>query len=214
MISTLSTYLLTGLVLGLSGGLSPGPLLMLVISETLRHGTGAGIRVALAPLITDLPIVLIAIVLLAHLSTFEPVLGVIALLGGIVLGYYGYQSLRFSGAEIHFKHQNRSLMKGVMANLLNPNPYLFWFAIGAPTTLKALDNGLFPAGVFIVGFYLILIGSKVLLAILVGKSRHLLKSTVYVGTIRLLGIALLGFAVFFVADGLSRLHAFALDTGT
>ena len=51
-------FLFAGLVLGLSGGLVPGPLLTLVASETLRHGAAAGIRVALAPLLTDAPIIL------------------------------------------------------------------------------------------------------------------------------------------------------------
>lgn len=47
-------FLSVGAVLGLSSGLSPGPLLALVISETLRHGVKAGVKVALAPIITDL----------------------------------------------------------------------------------------------------------------------------------------------------------------
>ena len=57
-------FLLTGALLGLSGGLAPGPLLTLVANETLRHGARAGIGVALAPLLTDLPIVLITVGLL------------------------------------------------------------------------------------------------------------------------------------------------------
>ncbi|MBT4876955.1 MAG: LysE family translocator, partial [Desulfobacula sp.] len=43
-------YLTIGMVLGLSAGLAPGPLLTLVISETLLHDIRAGIKVAMAPL--------------------------------------------------------------------------------------------------------------------------------------------------------------------
>lgn len=60
----MTRFLLTGVLLGLSSGLAPGPLLALVASETLRHGVRAGVRVALAPLITDLPIILTTILLL------------------------------------------------------------------------------------------------------------------------------------------------------
>ncbi|MDS4041493.1 MAG: hypothetical protein RKP20_09980, partial [Candidatus Competibacter sp.] len=42
MIESIS-FLSAGLLLGLSGGLSPGPLLALVASETLHHGVRAGI---------------------------------------------------------------------------------------------------------------------------------------------------------------------------
>ena len=41
------------LVLGLGAGLTPGPLLGLVINETLRSGWRAGVLVAIAPLIAD-----------------------------------------------------------------------------------------------------------------------------------------------------------------
>ena len=37
------SLLAAGALFGLSGGLSPGPLLMLVISETLKYGIGSGI---------------------------------------------------------------------------------------------------------------------------------------------------------------------------
>ncbi len=39
----------TGIILGLSAGLAPGPLLTLVIAATLRRDAAAGIRVALPP---------------------------------------------------------------------------------------------------------------------------------------------------------------------
>jgi threonine/homoserine/homoserine lactone efflux protein len=39
----------TAVVFGLSAGLSPGPLLTLVIAETLKRGIAAGIRIAVAP---------------------------------------------------------------------------------------------------------------------------------------------------------------------
>ena len=40
-------YVLLGLTLGLGSGISPGPLLALVISTTLARGFKAGARVAL-----------------------------------------------------------------------------------------------------------------------------------------------------------------------
>ena len=62
-----------------------------------------------------------------------------------------------------------------------------------------------PAAGFIFGFYLLLVGAKVFLAVIVGKSRRFLKSAHYVMTIRSLGIVLFGFAVMFLRDGLTFL---------
>lgn len=71
-----------GTVLGLSAGFAPGPLLTLVISETLQHGIKSGIKVALAPIITDLPIVLITLYVLSKLTHFHGILGGISIIGG------------------------------------------------------------------------------------------------------------------------------------
>ncbi len=53
----MTAFLLQGIVLGFAAGISPGPMLGLVISQTLRYGWRAGNLVALAPLFTDIPII-------------------------------------------------------------------------------------------------------------------------------------------------------------
>ncbi len=51
------TFLISGLVLGFSAAISPGPMTMLVISQTVRHGLREDIKVALIPIFTDGPII-------------------------------------------------------------------------------------------------------------------------------------------------------------
>ena len=197
------TLLFSGVVFGLSAGLTPGPLLTLVISETLKHDVKEGIKVAVAPLLTDLPIVLITLLVLSRLSNMLPVMGIVSLLGCAFLTYLGYESIAFRGVDIDVEQARpQSIKKGVIANFLNPSPYMFWFTIGAPLVLKGIKISLFSASLFILGFYVCLVGSKVLVAIVVGKSRFLLKSRNYVYTIRFLGVILLFFAVLFLKDSL------------
>ncbi len=64
---TLSS-LAAGTVFGLSAGFAPGPLLTLVITQTLRHDIREGVKVAMAPLITDLPIILLSLLVLSRLG--------------------------------------------------------------------------------------------------------------------------------------------------
>jgi MFS family permease len=54
------TALLIGISYGFAAGVSAGPLLGLVITQTLQGGWRAGNLVALAPLLSDLPIILLA----------------------------------------------------------------------------------------------------------------------------------------------------------
>jgi threonine/homoserine/homoserine lactone efflux protein len=197
------SFLVTGALFGLSGGLSPGPLLMLVISETLKHGSRSGIKVAMAPLITDAPILLLAITVVSQLRDIHFALGLICLGGASFLVYLGVESVAFKGAELVVEGSRpRSLKKGIIANLLNPSPYLFWFSVGAPIVIKAAGAGFVEPVFFIGGMYLLLVGAKVVIAVLTGKSRRFLKSRGYVYTVRILGLVLLLFAALFVRDGL------------
>ena len=201
----MTAFLLSGILLGLSGGLSPGPLLALVASETVRHGARAGIGVALAPLLTDLPIILATVLLLRPLTDQTLPLALIHLGGGLYLAWLGLQGVRFRGAELEPTEPAGSLRRGVIADFLNPSPYLFWLAVGAPTVLTAWREGWLAAAIFIVAFYVLLVGSKVLLALALGRARHLLRSGGYLILMRSLGLALLGYALLFLYEGGRRL---------
>ncbi len=194
-----------GLLLGLSGGLTPGPLLALVASETLRHGVRAGVAVALAPLLTDLPIVLVALLALRPLADQGLPLALLHLGGGLYLAWLSLESLRFRGAELPPTMPGGALRRGVMANVLNPNPYLFWLAVGAPTVLVAWRREPLAAIAFVAAFYLPLVGSKVALALLLGRVRHALRSRCYVVLMRGLGGLLLVYALLLLYEGGRRL---------
>jgi len=195
-------YLTIGAVLGLSAGFAPGPLLTLVISETLRHGIRSGIRVALAPVVTDFPIILLTLFVLSRLSSFHGILGIISIAGGVFILSMGYESVRAKGFDLQVGNaQKRSLRKGILANMLSPHPYLFWFSVGAPTMTKALVEGPWAPAAFVAGFYACLIGAKIALAVLVGSSRSFFRGAVYVWTMRTLGLVLIVLALLLFRDG-------------
>ena len=197
------TFLAAGCIFGLAGGFSPGPTTTVVVSQTLRFGFLEGIKVAIAPALTDAPIILVAVLLVGQLAKFEVVLGVISLLGAALLLYLSFESFRVRGIEIGgTEAEPRSISKGFMANLLNPHPYMFWFVVGAPKLIEAAEIGWMTTVAFIVGLYVCLIGAKILVAFLVGRSRAFLKSRGYLYVNRILGVVLAGFAIFFLRDGM------------
>lgn len=199
-------YLTIGTLLGLSAGLAPGPLLTLVVSETIRHDIRAGVKVALAPLVTDLPIIALTVFILSRLSGFQGILGCISLVGGGVVMVMGLQGLRTKGAVLDLQAaRSQSLTKGILVNILSPHPYLFWLSVGAPTMAKAFDLHIFAAAIFVLSFYVLLIGSKIGLAVLVGKSKRILTGRGYVYAMRLLGCLLCALAIFLFRDGLGLL---------
>jgi threonine/homoserine/homoserine lactone efflux protein len=201
--------LIAAAAFGLSGGLSPGPLLALVVGETLSRGRKAGLAVSAAPLLTDAPIISASVLLLGRIEDSGPALGVVSLAGGGLLVSYGIAGLRGSSEEVEGTTGGDrvwgSLGKGVAVNLLNPSPYLFWLTVGAPLLLRADALSRWLAAVFLVVFYVGLVGSKSLLAVLVARSRTVLRGNAYVWANRLLAIVLLVYAAVFIRDGILRL---------
>lgn len=206
-------FFVIGAVLGLAAGFAPGPLLALVIAETLQHDIRSGVKVALAPVITDLPIIIVTLFLLAKLAGFHDVLGVISLVGGCVLLVMAYQGIRTSGFELDGQERKpKSLTKGVLVNVLSPHPYLFWLSVGAPMMIRAMGQSSGAPVAFIASFYAFLVGSKILLAVLASKSKSFLRGKLYLYVMRSLGLLMAALALVLFRDGLQLLGIFILPS--
>lgn len=195
-------FLIIGIFLGFASGITPGPLLTLVISETLMKNKKEGIKVAVSPLFTDIPIILMTALILSKISNFNLIIGLISISGSIFLCYLAYGNLFFKKPATGNIERSRSFEKGIMVNLLNPHPYLFWFTVGAPTLLRAREVSVYAAILFITGFYIFLLGSKILIVLTVDRYRNFLESRIYEYLVKLTGILLLFFAFVFLKDGL------------
>jgi threonine/homoserine/homoserine lactone efflux protein len=199
-------FILTGTFLGLTAGISPGPVLALVINQTLKHDKREGIKVAISPLITDFPIILTTVLIFVKLSQFHTVLGIIAIAGGFFIAFLGYESVRTKGLNIrNGEVKSDSLKKGILTNFLNPHPYLFWTTIGTPYAFKAHEISVTTVILFFLSFYIMLIGSKVVVAIIVARSKRFINQKSYIIIMKLLGIALFFFSILFFYDGIKYL---------
>lgn len=194
-----------GLVLGLSAGVAPGPLLALVMGQTLAHGLRGGLKVAAAPLLTDVPIIILATWLLGMAA--QPLLGALSMVGAVVVALLARESFAVRGlpGAPGATGPDRSLAKGVATNLLNPHPYLFWITVGSPMLIRSWDTGPAAPAAFLIGFYLCLVGSKAVIALLAAGTRNRLTNPGFVWTNRFLGAALLVFALVLARDGLRLL---------
>ncbi|NDD64754.1 MAG: LysE family translocator [Acidobacteria bacterium] len=172
-------YLSLGVLLGTTAGISPGPMMTLVISQSLRFGVREGLKISLAPLLSDLPILLVSWALLSRVAGFDRLLGLVSIAGAIFLLLIAVESWRAepstgpstgSSAVQSDAGLPRSLSRGILANMLNPHPWLFWLTVGAPTLVTA--GGWLNAVAFVTGFYLCLVGAKLIVAAVVGHYRQ------------------------------------------
>ncbi|MCL7454097.1 MAG: LysE family transporter [Anaerolineae bacterium] len=172
-----------GLSLGLSAGISPGPLLALVIAASVRNGLSGGLWVALAPFITDLPIIALAVLISGSLP--PEALVWVGTVGGLVVIWMGIEALRSARRAVlpegtgSSSDSRRELWRGAVVNALNPHPYLFWATVGGPALVSGWRSSPMHALAFLVPFYLLLVGSKMVVAWVVSRQAGGLSLTWY-----------------------------------
>jgi len=182
------------LILGATSAISPGPLLALVVSSTLHRGFWAGLRIAVAPLLTDAPILGVG---LLTLHTLPPAaLGGIGLAGGLFLVGLGIeQALKARQAKlpslaVPAAPDQHELLRGVVVNLLNPSPWLFLLTVMAPLLALTWPHSSASAVGFVIIFYLLLVGGKIALAAALTILRSHFRPPLYRGALLLAALLL------------------------
>jgi threonine/homoserine/homoserine lactone efflux protein len=168
------TELLVGLSLGLGAGLAPGPLQTLVITSTLERGFGAGIRVAVAPLLTDAPIIGLTVAFVSSIP--DAAMRLLGIGGGLVvigIGARTVLTLHRAAEPVEVDPGPKDVWRGVLVNAISPHPWIFWIGIGAPLLVSAWRRSPGFGFAFLIGFYVLLVGSKVAIAgvVAAGRSR-------------------------------------------
>src|SRR3989344_7632373 len=129
MIAELS-FLFTGVLLGIAAGITPGPLFSLIIAETLKYNLKEGIRVAVAPLFTDIPVIFVSFFIVSLLLNINFLLGFISLSGALAIAYYGYETISIKDIKVDLKDiKPNAFRKGIITNYLNPHLYVFHFTV-------------------------------------------------------------------------------------
>ncbi|MGB4324334.1 MAG: LysE family transporter [Candidatus Nanopelagicales bacterium] len=200
--------LVAGLTIGIGSGAAPGPLMGLAITTTMRSGLAAGMRIAIAPLFSDAIIIGLSLTLVAQLPNVGiQILGVI---GAIVVAFFGVETLLsarkalppMSADEvIHRKHLDRYpvLLQGALINLLNPAPWIFWVTAGSTLLVNFWRENPASAVGFLITFYLMLIGVKVVLVVALAATRHRMSTKTYRAILVGSGLLLLVAAVILLA---------------
>jgi len=158
-----------------------------------------GVKVALAPLITDLPIILLSLLMLTRLANFHRVVGLISFVGGLYVLYLAYECSRSDAVALEAPDDKpKSVRKGVLINALNPHPYLFWATVGGPALVSGWRESPLHALGFLVPFYALLVGSKATIAWLVSRQAGGLSQLWYRRTLQGSGVLLLAMGIWLI----------------
>lgn len=155
-------YLLTlGFLVGFSGAMIPGPLLVFVISDTLKKGRWSGPLAIIGHAVVELFI--IVLIFYGLYSFIQSYRGWIYLLGGLMLAFTSFILYRDSGCVPDFRARNGSMSGklacgsvagGVVFTLFNPSFPLWWATAGSALLLEGLNQmGYFGLILVVVGHW-------------------------------------------------------------
>jgi threonine/homoserine/homoserine lactone efflux protein len=196
-------HLAQGAALALSTTVMPGPFQAFLLSRSIRNGWRRTLPAALAPVVTDGPI--IALVLLV-LTRFPPrFVNLLHVAGGLFMLFIArgiIRSLKQSDVvpEASDIAARKNLLQAVAMNALNPNPYLFWSVVGGPIILAGWRESTGTAVAFIVGFFGTFVAGLAVLIVFFATAGRLNSKINRVLRV-VAAVALLGFGLYQISAG-------------
>lgn len=135
----MAVYLILGITFGFAAAVQPGPLQTFLISRTLSNGWRYTLPSACAPLVSDVPIVILVILILNSVPIW--VENVLHFAGGFFVLFLAWGAFRsFKNYTLNqmalLKASRQNFFRAVTINLLNPSPYLSWSLVMGPLLLK------------------------------------------------------------------------------
>lgn len=193
-------YFIQGFLLGFPTSAQPGPFQAYLLSQSVKKGWKKTLPSALAPLLSDGPIIILILVLLKNLpSSF---LSIIRLAGALFLVYLAFGAFKvfLHGDAAEQDGEDKSgLGKAILINMFGPGPWIFWSTIGGPILLTALNSSIILGVAFLLGFYFAMIGMFSLYILLFGQLGRLGERTSKLLSL-VSAVILLGFAIYLVVQ--------------
>ena len=169
-------YIIQGIGYGFSAAVIPGPFQTFIISQALTRGWKKVISAALAPLITDGPIIVLCLFVLNQVPIwFERVLYIAGGLFILYLAFGAHKAWKDFNANLSTMEAGtgQSLSRAVLMNFLSPGPYIYWSLVTGPILLKGWrETSSYGIG-FLAGFYVTIVSGLVGIILLFGLAREL-----------------------------------------
>jgi threonine/homoserine/homoserine lactone efflux protein len=167
-------YIIQGLGYGFAAAVQPGPFQTYVLSQALNRGWRRALPMALAPLLSDAPIITLMLLVLSQVPDWlQRFLYIASGLFILYLAWGAFKAWRAFDAALETTPSQQGLLKATLMNMLSPGPYIFWSLVTGPILLEGWREA--PAlGIgFLAGFYVAMIASLATLILLFGLAHHL-----------------------------------------
>lgn len=201
---------LAGLLLALIEGIKPGPLLTMVIRETLSGDLRSGLWTATAPIFTDGPLIIVSFFFASLIADNPGVLIVISILGAAFMFKMGVECFKIEPPSIAMilepLSSRKAFGRGILTNLLNPNVYVFWFLIGGPIMAASVEAEPLAPIAYATSFILCIIFVKCAVAFAIYRLRDGMPIHFYKAVLNICGFAMILFAAGYLGFAWSQMQ--------
>jgi len=169
-------YILQGIGYGFAAAVQPGPFQTYLISQTLTRGWKRTLPAALAPLISDGPIIALCLLVLSQVpDSLEKILYIAS--GSFILylayGAYGSWMDFTSSITAADAGPQQSMFKAALMNALSPGPYIYWTMATGPILLRGWRETPVNGIGFLAGFYVTIVSSLLAIILVFGTAAKL-----------------------------------------
>ena len=169
-------YIVIGASLAFAAAVQPGPLQAYLLSRVAAIGWRRTLPAALAPLLSDGPIALLALLVLGRLS--PAMQSILRAAGGLLLFFLAWRTFQqwrcnTFGSREPGEKVPRTLFEAALVDLLNPNPYLGWALVLGPVVVAAWREAPSSGVAVVVAFYATMIAMLAFLIFAFGSTRLL-----------------------------------------
>lgn len=169
-------YLLQGIGFGFAAAAQPGPFQTYLISQTLTQGWRRSLPAALAPLLSDGPIIALCLLVLSQVPAWLE--RVLYLAGGgfiLYLAYGAYKSWRDFDPALPVTEigAQQSVLKAALMNALSPGPYIYWTLVTGPILLRGWREAPLHGVSFLAGFYVTIVASLAGIVLMFGMAQKM-----------------------------------------
>lgn len=210
----------TAFLVGLSGAMGPGSLLVVVVTETVRRGFWAGPSAIAGHAAAEIAMVCLLRVGLGKVLAYGQVLGTVGLLGGAMLFYFGYGTVKTArtatlslnvGEAGTGKPTIRGLkgfvstaVAGMAASISNPYWIIWWATVGAAYVATSSGYGPIGPAAFFTGHIAADLAWYSLVSLAIATGTRFFNDKVYRGILFVCGTFLFLFGAYFLKLGIDN----------
>jgi threonine/homoserine/homoserine lactone efflux protein len=191
---------LLSFVIGLTGAVAPGPMLVATINASVRDGWKSGPVIVAGHM--ALEAILFALVILGFAAIAMQYFSVVAAAGGIALIIFGALSIKGAFAEQSCAEdglpQCPPFLAGVVTSASNPYFWIWWLTVGSAFILSGYQAGMLMAVTFMGGHWMADLGYYTLVGAATEQGRALLSERSYRVVLSATGLFLIVFGLYYL----------------